>query len=321
MSISLATLIAEYQTDPDSSYQRLRFHVRKNHDSLLRRIIDRHGTALISDIKARDLKAWHREWCGDGKLAMAHSFVGQLRTILTHGALFLEDPECTRVRAALGMMRFSAPSARTERLTSGQADAIRVMAHEFGWHSIALAQAFQFELMLRQKDVIGEWVPEGEPGESDVHFRGQKWLRGVRWEEVNADLILLHTTSKRQKEIEVDLRMAPMIMEEITCMGGRKATGPIIICDTNGVPYSAAEFRRKWRLVATAAGIPKAVRSMDSRAGGITEASDAGADLEHIRHAATHSDIAMTQKYSRGATDKIAGVMLKRVEHRNRTVQ
>jgi site-specific recombinase XerD len=57
---------------------------------------------------------------------------------------------------------------------------------------------------------------------------------------------------------------------------------------------------------------------MDSRAGAISEATDAGADLEHVRHAATHSDIAMTQRYSRGSEDKIAGVQRLRAEHRSK---
>lgn len=65
-----------------------------------------------------------------------------------------------------------------------------------------------------------------------------------------------------------------------------------------------------------ACGIPDDVKNMDSRAGAISEATDAGADLEHVRHAATHSDIGMTQKYSRGSADKVAGVQRKRTEHR-----
>jgi site-specific recombinase XerD len=55
---------------------------------------------------------------------------------------------------------------------------------------------------------------------------------------------------------------------------------------------------------------------MDSRAGAITEATEAGADLEHIKQAATHSDISMTQRYSRGAEEKTAGVMRQRAEYR-----
>ena len=58
---------------------------------------------------------------------------------------------------------------------------------------------------------------------------------------------------------------------------------------------------------------------MDSRAGAITEATDSGAELEDIRHAATHGDIAMTQKYSRGGEAKTAKVMRLRVAHRNKS--
>jgi site-specific recombinase XerD len=92
----------------------------------------------------------------------------------------------------------------------------------------------------------------------------------------------------------------------------------MIICEITGLPYSTAEFRRKWRLVADKAGLPKAVKNMDSRSGAISEATDAGIDLEHIRHAATHSDIAMTQRYSRGSEDKVANVQRLRLAHRNK---
>jgi len=57
---------------------------------------------------------------------------------------------------------------------------------------------------------------------------------------------------------------------------------------------------------------------MDSRAGAISEATDAGADLEHVRHAATHSDIAMTQRYSRGSVEKVENVQRLRTKHRNK---
>ena len=44
--------------------------------------------------------------------------------------------------------------------------------------------------MLRQKDVIGEWVPRSEPGPSDIwNSDGEKWLRGLRWQEIDGNLI------------------------------------------------------------------------------------------------------------------------------------
>jgi len=263
--------------------------------------------------------AWHKDWSDDGKkLAIAHAVIGQFRVLFGFGATILEDPECERLCGIMSKMRFPMSKPRSERMTAEQADAIRMKAHEFGWHSIAVAQAFQFELMLRQKDVIGEWVPLKEPGLSLVVARGQKWISGITWNEIDQNLVMKHTTSKRQKEITVDLKIAPMILDEFAFMGPRKDSGPLIICEVTGLPYTTAEFRRKWRIVATAAGVPKEVFNMDSRAGGITEASDAGADMEHIRHAATHSDIAMTQKYSRGSTEKVANVMRIRAESRNK---
>jgi hypothetical protein len=213
-------------------------------------------------------------------------------------------------------MKFPHGDPRETFLTAEQAQAVILTAHSFGWHSIAFAQAIQFELLLRQKDVIGEWVPVAEPGKSSLIWRGQKWLRGIRWEEIDENLVLRHMTSKKQKRIEVDLNLAPMVMECLAFLGGRKASGPVILNEITGAPWSPAEFRRKWRIVAEWAGVPKEVKNMDSRAGGITEASTAGVELEHIRHAATHSNIAMTQRYSRNAAVKIAGVQAKRAEYR-----
>ncbi len=96
------------------------------------------------------------------------------------------------------------------------------------------------------------------------------------------------------------------------------ATGPIIFSEASELPWVPGEYRRWWRKLARQAGIPDAVRSMDSRAGAITEATDAGASLEHIRHASTHSDIAMVQRYSRGAAEKVAGVQKMRNDFRDK---
>src|SRR4029077_12280776 len=99
-------------------------------------------------------------------------------------------------------------------------------------------------------------------------------------------------TSKRQKEITVDLKLAPMVMEELGHVARSQlpARGPIILADGNGIPWYQVEFRRNWRLAANAAGIPKSIKNMDTRAGAITEALAAGAPIESVRKGATHSD-------------------------------
>ena len=326
---SIASLINCYQTDPDSNYHKKRYAVRKNHDIILRRVAAQHGTEMLADIKGRTLLTLHKQWSNNGeKIAIAHAFIGQLRTLFGFGFTMLEDKECERLCSVMRLMRFPMSKPRTERLTADQVIAHRAAAHERHWNTMALAQALQFEFILRQKDVIGEWVPVSEPGISAVVGPKGKWLMGLRWEEIDEHMILRHNTSKRGKDIEVDLRLAPMVMEELALhvqtpidkltRASLPASGPLIICEVTGYPYTTAEFRRKWRIVANDAGLPKEVRSMDSRAGGISEADDAGANLEHVREAATHSDVAMTRRYSRAAAKRVAGVSKTRVEHRNK---
>lgn len=311
-------LIHSYLSDPDSPFHKLRFKSRENYLSLMRRLGQDCGSDLLSDGGARWALRLHERWVGaDGrKVAMGHSLVGMLRTLLTFGATILENRDCQRLKGILHDMRFSMPKSRVQRITAEQVIAIRAKAHELGKHSIALAQALQFECILRQKDVIGEWVPLAEPGESDIVYQREKWLRGMRWSEIDRSGILRHTTSKRNKDVEVDLKLAPMVLEELARLPSVPTAGPVIIYEVTGIPYRSAQFRKVWRLVATAAGVPDAVFNMDSRAGAISEATDAGADLEHVRQAATHSDIGMTQRYSRNAAEKTANVQRKRSEHR-----
>lgn len=322
---TLRDLLNKYQTDPASRHNKKRYHVRINHDSMLKRISEKHGETMLAEIKARTVLLWHDDWTHGGrKLAIGHSFIGHLRTMFGFGATMLENADCERLCAVMHHLRFANTQARTEVLTAEQATAIREKAREVGFFSIALGQAFQFDLMLRQKDVIGEWVPITEPGISDFVYKPKgKWLRGIRWEEISPNMILRHTTSKKDKPLEVDLGLAPMVQEELKHLtdfhGGRRPEkGPIVICETTAMPWVASEYRRKWRLLADLCGVPKAVRNMDSRAGAISEATEAGAELEHVRHAATHSDISMTQRYSRKSQEKIANVQRLRLEHRNK---
>lgn len=321
---SLAGLMTCYRHDPDSSFKKLRWHSKQYYETLMGLIEREHGKLELSKINARSFRRWHETWAEGGKHAVAHGKIGMLRTLFGFGATILEDADCIRLRGIMSGLRFEMPKARTESLTADQANAIRAKAREMGRPSIALAQAFQFELMLRQKDVIGEWVPTSEPGVTDVFCinlkKGwrYKWLRGIRWDEIDQNMILSHVTSKRQKKIAVSLKNAPMVMEELALLGDIPSAGPIIRSEMDGLPYDAVEFRRHWRIIADACGVPKTVRNMDSRAGAITEASDAEAPLEHIRHAATHSNISMTQRYSRGSEEKIAHVQQLRIQHRNK---
>jgi hypothetical protein len=318
---SMRSLAECYRTDPDSSFRKNRYQTRKHYESLLRRIVDDHGDVMVSELRGRDMLRWHKGWSAGGKIPMAHSLMGMVRGLFGFGMTLLECTECTRMCAVLSKQRFQMGKSRGVQLTAEMASMIRARAHQQGLHSIALAQALQFECAFRQKDCIGEWVPLAEPGTSDVIDAGKKWLRGVTWGEIDGNLILRHVTSKRQKLVEIDLNNAGMVMDEfarlrITLLGNLPTTGPIIIRDGTNLPWTSHAFRAEWRKIARAVGVPDAVRNMDTRSGAITEATDSGASLEDTRHMATHSDISMTAKYSRDSAGKTAKVMQMRAAHR-----
>jgi hypothetical protein len=337
---TLRSLINCYQTDPDSRYHKLRFKVRTNTDYKLRRIAEWHGDEDLGDIGGRTIIAWYKKWTGDGvKLSTGKAYTGQLRTLFSFGRSLLGIEDC--VRLGMVMHDFKAESGRRgqKSITSEHADAVRYKARiHFGWPSISLAQAFQFECTFRQKDVIGEWVPLAEPGISEVIDKTEKWIRGIVWQEIDDNLILRHVTSKKQKDAEVDLKLAPMVLEELREYTGGEpvvtvdkatkkvtvhrhllpASGPIVICDTNGLPWTDCEFRRKWRKVANAAGVPKDRKNMGSRHGAIEEAIQAGVPVEFVRHAATHSNVSQTLAYDTSQAKSTARTMEARVEHRKK---
>jgi hypothetical protein len=212
----LEELINSYRTDPDSDFLNLTYQVRKKHDGELTRLTSTHGSIQLRDVQFRTLIAWYRDARADGKIAKARSLASRLRELFRFGYLFLEDRDCHRLFDSLRNLQLEMSPLRKVELTADHARAIcRTAREHFGWHSIALAQALQFELLLGQKDVIGEWVPVDEPGESDVVRPGQKWLRGLRWSNIDKNLILRHGVSSSGRRIEVDLRTAPMVLEEL----------------------------------------------------------------------------------------------------------
>lgn len=318
--LTLAGLIEEYRTHKASTFHKLAYDNRRNTRRLTERMAEQYGSTPLAEIRASTIRIWHDGWAEGGKVSMAHSFIAQLRTMLGFGLLMLEDRECERLCVTMSKLKFEQAKVSEASLSPEQADAIREAARRhFGWYSLALAQAFQFELVLRQRDVIGQWVPESEPGESDIRYNGMKWRAGIRWSEVADDMVLRHRTNKRQKMMAADLKLCPMIQDELRYLNYRSPDGPIIINDVTGLPWSANEFRRKWRLVANHCGVPKEVKDMHSRSGGISEMFRAGVRPDAIMTMATHSDLAMTMRYNRqNHLDTSTEGQLARLEYRNR---
>lgn len=290
-SLTISALIAKYRDHEKSPYKTLKHKSREHYDNLLRLIGRDYDNVHLADISAATFDEWHAKWAEGGKLSIAFSKIAMVRGLFGFGTSQLEDPECGRLFGILGKKKFAAPKARTQQLTAAQANLIRVKARELERPSVALAQAFQSGVGLLQVDVIGQWLPMEEPGFSDVIFtdesgRREKWVRGIRWNEVDDQLTLRHPSER--ETIEFDLRKSPMVLDELRIQYGFEPgkheraklppSGPIIISEWSGIPWTPVEFRRWWRQVADACGIPKTVKNMDSRTK--ATAADDGEDSE-----------------------------------------
>lgn len=318
---SVSGLIRFYRDHPQSPYRKLKYNSQKIYDQHLNILRDVVGKRRLATLTGVDFLAWYDKFAedGEGKLTListAHKLMNMFRITVSWGVV-LELPHASRVRDILSEMRFAKPEARKNYLSVDQAIAVIEKAHEMGMPSIALAQALQFELMLRQKDVIGEYLPKGAPADSDIVWSGRRWVNGLLWSHIGADGVLRKKTSKTGAEALFELARYPLIVQEVARWRGPKE-GPMIIDERSGLPYRNERFSKRWREIATAAGVPRDVFNMDSRAGGVTEATDAGASLEMVRHHATHRDARTTARYSRQTLAKTQAVADIRMAARNR---
>ena len=106
-------------------------------------------------------------------------------------------------------------------MTIEHVEVIRKTAHDEGWPSIALATVLQFELALRQKDVIGEWEPAPDMEGGIVH-RDTRWVNV--WSDIDANMVhprKVHTKTRIEK-VEHDLRLHPLALEEVARVRAEK---------------------------------------------------------------------------------------------------
>ena len=292
-----------YLTDPLSEHHKNRYVTQRAYYNNIRRPLADLGEADLDTLTVREIKEAHARWATRGRLSMAHSLVTILRIVVGFGAGILEDAGCQRIRGAMSAVSFPNAKPREMWMTAEQAAAIRDIATINGDYCIALAQACQWDWAFRQKDIIGEWVPHWDPRPSQLVVDDLKWVGGVTVEQINADLVLRHKTSKRGKVLTIPLRSCPMVMEEIYHL---PKSGPLIIDWETGQPFRSWTYRRRWRDYATKAGVPKGVWNMDTRAGRITTILAKGIPLEDARKLAGHSQSTTTSRYSRGDEQAIA---------------
>ncbi len=314
---TLASLIEIYATHPESPYRDLKYSTQLAYDDDLKILKTTVGARRIDKLTGDDFRRWYRRLKepktpgGAERVRRAHGVLTMMRILLGYGRV-LGIANCGRLKDILSEMRFKTTSARDVFITVEQVTAFIAKAHEKSEPEMALAQALQFEGMLRQIDVIGEWVPD--PADRRA---GKHWTGGLLWQHISKDYVLQKTTTKTGAAAAVDFREYPLALAELQRVLLEKRIGPVIIDSRTGQPFrSNTAYSRRWRVLASAVGIPDDVWNRDSRAGGVTEGSDAGADLEQLRHHASHSSTATTARYSRQTLTKTRTVARLRMAHR-----
>jgi hypothetical protein len=305
---SLCDCFERHPESPINDVQRSTAEAYADSLKVIRATVARRAVRALTPI---DVKAWYRKWRApveDGKperVKRGHDAVSALRLILGFG-LALGYEECGALAIGLSKIRFERSAPREGAMTVEHARAFIRTALERGdtrGLMMAIGVATQFETMLRQKDVIGEW-------ETDSAGR-ERWSGPYRWDNIPGGIFRLKT-SKTKAEIEHDLTGLELLWPLLQRVPQVDRTGAIV--KAYGEPIRTRSYRKWFREIADSAGVPRSVWNMDARAGGITEAFEAGAEATAVQRTATHTSPTMTARYDR----KAAAVPLAVAEARNR---
>ena len=124
-------------------------------------------------------------------------------------------------------------------------------------------------------------------------------IAGWRWR-------MKTSKSKYRSAADFDLTKYTLLFRMLEAVPLEQRTGAIVK-GAKGLPVRRDMYARWFRQIARAAGIPDEVWNMDARAGGATEADEAGAALEAIQSALTHTKESTTLRYlRRGRSKKIS---------------
>jgi Phage integrase family len=309
-----------YQSHRHSPFHAVKHNTRKSYVDSLKIIEATVGQRLIRNLTVLDVRNWYNQWRrptaegGRERIDRAHDAVCMFRTVLRFCAA-LRYPDCKQLAEELTLVKFERGGARTEEMTSGYVGAFIKKALEMGQRGVipadrarcmAIGVAAQFDLAVRQKDIIGDW---GGP-------YGQKWTGFFTWENIPGWRWRMRTSkSKYRASAEFDLANYGLLFPLLEAVPHDERQGAIVKGE-HGEPVRERSYRNWFRQIARAAGIPDAVWNMDSRAGAATEADEAGADLDAISAALTHNESRTTVRYIRRRNAKIAGVAEARARKR-----
>ncbi len=315
---SVASACDVYERHPQSRFRRVKHNTRKSYTDSLKLIKATVGKRLIRNLTTLDVGHWYEEWRkpavedGPERIDRAHDAVSMFKTVLRFNAA-LRRPDCKQLVEELQLVKFEKGGARSEEMTYAHASGFIRNALDLETKGViperrglymAIGVAAQFELMLRQKDIIGEWRPDG----TWTGFFAWENFPGWRWR-------MKTSKSKYRVGVDFDLTIYGLLFPLLERVPHDERQGAVIK-GVEGMPIRERTYGKTFRKIARAAGIPDEIWSMDARAGGATEAEEAGVPLELIQDGLTHSNSRTTVRYIRRRSAKIAGVAAARARKR-----
>lgn len=321
-----------YRGHPHSPYHDVKKkNTQRYYDAYLDLIEATVGSRLIRKVDLFTVQHWYKGWRkpadpdGEERIDRAHDAVSMVRTVVNFCARlkFPGRKDCKELASDLKGVKFEKGGAREEEMTLAYARAFIRAAYDltqihkvptYRARSLAIGVAAQFDMMLRQKDIIGEWSAKADnyrfpKGASLLDNGAEIWGGFFTWENIPAWRWRMKTSkSKYRSAADFDLTKYTLLLPLLEAVPHAERTGAIVTGE-KGLPARENTYRYDFRKIARAAGIPDAVWNMDSRAGGATEADESGARLEDISGALTHTETKMTVRYlRRGSSQKIANV-------------
>lgn len=338
---TIRSICRTYRTHPRSPFHTVKKkNTKRYYEAYLDLLEATVGARLVRNIDIFTVQYWYDEWRkpaepeGAERVDRAHDAVSMLRTVVNFCSKlknFAGRKHCKELAEDLKGVKFEKGGAREQEMTAEHVRAFIDKALEMGAkdllpmeraRSMAIGVAAQFETLLRQKDIIGEWCQKADaprlPKGATVQQLGREiWWGFFTWESIPAWRWRMKTSKSKYRSAAVfTLSNYPLLVPLLETVPHAERTGAVVKGE-KGLPVRETTYRETFRRIATAAGIPEDVWLMDSRAGGATEASIAKAPIGAISGALTHTDQKTTVRYlRRGATADIEEVAKARAAHR-----
>ncbi|WEK50343.1 MAG: hypothetical protein P0Y66_22320 [Candidatus Kaistia colombiensis] len=259
---TLAALADLYRNDPESPLSLVQSSTRATYLRWLKLLSPYLGEHL-SEIEAETLRSWYAALGqpavegAEPQARRASSGLQMLRLLFRFGAERSAEG-CQRLLDLAMSPEFDVRPARRSAMTLAEARRFVDYALSVGEVRIALAQACQFELGLRQSEVIGHWEPivSGQAVvPTDIVFQRQRWLGGLTFEMIQGETLALDAGQT------IDLTNCPLVQRCLMAID--EPRGPLVVRQ-DGRPFDRFTFSRRWREIADGAGLPKRLRNLDS---------------------------------------------------------